>query len=255
MSERPLMPKATAVWLVENTALTFKQIGDFCGLHELEVKGIADGEVAQGIKGLDPIATGQLTREEIERGEKDPEYRLKMARPKVDVPISRVRKGPKYTPLSRRQDKPDAIMWLLRNHPELSDSQIMKLVGTTKPTIEAIRNRTHWNIANIKPRDPVTLGICTQIELDDAVREAAKRLARQRKKQGLPETPEDAETLKTPEESLGLTRTTPIREEAAETAEAVFGKDKERQAPAEEEEVPDAEAVFAGLKGRNSEEE
>ncbi|WP_038035539.1 DUF1013 domain-containing protein [Thermopetrobacter sp. TC1] len=255
MSEKPLMPKATAVWLVENTALTFKQIGDFCGLHELEVKGIADGEVAQGIKGLDPIATGQLTREEIERGEKDPNYRLKLARPKVDVPISRVRKGPKYTPLSRRQDKPDAIMWLLRNHPELSDSQIMKLVGTTKPTIEAIRNRTHWNIANIKPRDPVTLGICTQIELDEAVRKAAERLARQRKKQGLPEKPEDSETLKSPEESLGLTRTTPASGEATETAEAVFGKSEEKPAAASEEDVPDAEAVFAGLKGRKSEED
>ncbi len=241
MSEKPLMPKATAVWLVDNTALTFKQIGEFCGLHELEVKGIADGEVAQGIKGLDPIASGQLTREEIERGEKDPNYRLKLAKPKVDVPITRVRKGPKYTPLSRRQDRPDAIAWLLRNHPELSDSQIMKLVGTTKPTIESIRNRTHWNIANIKPRDPVTLGLCSQLELDMAVRKAAERAERLRRKTGAPE-PE--ETLKPAEETVGgLTHSRPEEEEGAKD---VFG---DMSAPkTEEEEVPDAESVFAGLK-------
>ncbi|HHN72924.1 MAG TPA: DUF1013 domain-containing protein [Thermopetrobacter sp.] len=258
MSEKPLMPKATAVWLVDNTALTFRQIGDFCGLHELEVKGIADGEVAQGIKGLDPIASGQLTREEIERGEKDPNYRLKLARPKVNVPLSRVRKGPKYTPLSRRQDKPDAIMWLLRNHPELSDSQIMKLVGTTKPTIEAIRSRTHWNIANIKPRDPVTLGICSQLELDMAVRKAAERQARQRRKQGLPEEKAEEATLKSPEESLGLTRTATAAEAAESAAgagseaERVFGGGEAAPQPAEEE-VPDAEKIFAGLGKREAE--
>ncbi len=259
MSERPLMPKATAVWLVENTALTFKQIGDFCGLHELEVKGIADGEVAQGIKGLDPIASGQLTREEIERGEKDPNYRLKLAKPKVNVPLSRVRKGPKYTPLSRRKDKPNAIMWLLRNHPELSDSQIMKLIGTTKPTIEAIRNRTHWDIANIKPKDPVTLGLCTQLELDMAVKKAAERVARERRKQGLPEQPEAAETLRSPEETLGLERTATASEVAAENApdaaSALFG-DSQPAAEAEaDEDIPDAEKVFARLNQRRSEED
>jgi hypothetical protein len=257
MSERPLMPKATAVWLVENTALTFKQIGDFCGLHELEVKGIADGEVAQGIKGLDPVATGQLTREEIERGEKDPNYRLKLAKPKVNVPLSRVRKGPKYTPLSRRKDKPDAIMWLLRNHPELSDSQIMKLIGTTKPTIEAIRNRTHWDIANIKPRDPVTLGLCTQLELDMAVKKAAERAARERRRQGLPETPEGAETLQSPEESLGLARTATAQEvaagEHAQEADAVFGGAASSGEKEAEEDIPDAEKVFARLNERRGE--
>ncbi len=250
MSDKPLMPKATAVWLVDNTALTFKQIGQFCGLHELEVKGIADGEVAQGIKGLDPIAAGQLTREEIEKGEKDPEYRLRLARPKVDVPLTRARKGPKYTPLSKRQDRPDAIAWLLRNHPELSDAQIMKLVGTTKPTIEAIRTRSHWNMANIKPRDPVTLGMCSQIELDMAVKKAAERAARLRKKQGLPEEP--AETLKPAEETIGdLTLSRPEKEEKKEQ---VFS-DMSAPKAEEEEDIPDADSVFSGLKKLKGEED
>ncbi len=247
MSGKPLMPKATAVWLVDNTALTFKQIGNFCGLHELEVKGIADGEVAQGIKGLDPIAAGQLTREEIEKGEKDPEYRLKLAKPKVDIPVTRARKGPKYTPLSRRQDRPDAIAWLLRNHPELSDAQIMKLVGTTKPTIEAIRTRTHWNTANIKPRDPVTLGLCSQIELDMAVKKAAEKAARMRKKSGQPEAQEEARTLKPASETVG--GFTHSRPKAEESKEEVF-KDMggmDAPAPAPEEDVPDADSVFAKL--------
>ena len=175
MSRAPLMPKATAVWLIDNTALTFRQIADFCQLHELEIKGIADGDVAQGIKGLDPIAAGELTRDEIEKAEKKPGHRLSMAKPKTSVPVTKPRKGPRYTPVSRRQDRPDAIYWLVRNHPELPDSAIIKLIGTTKTTIAAIRDRTHWNSANIKPVDPVALGLCTQLLLDQAVMKAAKK--------------------------------------------------------------------------------
>jgi len=182
MPNSPLMPKATAVWLVDNTSLTFDQIADFCGLHDLEVKGIADGDVAQGIMGQDPVAGGQLTRDEIERGQADPNYRLKLAESKVEIPTIERKRRPRYTPVSRRQDRPDAISWLLRNHPEISDGQIMKLVGTTKPTIEAIRNRTHWNSSNIKPVDPVTLGLCTQIDLDTVVQKAARRAENERKK-------------------------------------------------------------------------
>jgi len=160
----PLMPKATAVWLVENTSLTFDQIGEFCGLHPLEVQAIADGEVAVQMQGLDPIANGQLTLEEIERCQKDPAARLKLLAEAVPVPVVKHR-GPRYTPIAKRQDKPDAISWLLKSHPELSDGQISKLVGTTKPTIQAVRDRTHWNSPNIKPRHPVALGLCTLGEL------------------------------------------------------------------------------------------
>lgn len=174
MSSAPLMPKATAVWLVDNTALSFDQIAEFCKLHPLEVKAVADGDAAQGIKGLDPIQTGQLTRDEIERGEADKGYRLKLADRKVRVPEQKSKRGPRYTPVSRRQDRPNAILWLLRNHPELKDSQIMRLVGTTKSTIQGIRERTHWNSANLSPLDPVTLGLCSQIDLDLEVARAAK---------------------------------------------------------------------------------
>jgi len=170
-----LMPKATAVWLVENSALTFRQIADFCNLHELEVKGIADGDVAAGIKGLDPVTGGQLTREEIANGEADPDYRLKLLQSKVNVPLQKATSGPRYTPVSRRGDRPDAIAWLLRYHPELPDSQVMKLVGTTKSTINQIRDRTHWNAPNIKPVDPVSLGLCSQLDLDFAVQKAARK--------------------------------------------------------------------------------
>jgi len=170
-----LMPKATAVWLVDNTSLTFEQIGDFCKLHHLEVGAIADGEAALTIKGLDPVSTGQLTREEIDKAEADPKVRLEMADPKVRVPTTK-HKGPRYTPVSRRQDRPNAIIWLLRNHPEMKDAQLMRLVGTTKPTIESIRNRTHWNANNLQPLDPVSLGLCTQIDLDFEVERAARNL-------------------------------------------------------------------------------
>jgi hypothetical protein len=174
MAAQPLMPKATAVWLVENTALTFEQIADFCKLHPLEVKSIADDEGVQSIIGRDPIATGQLLREEVDKGEANPNYRLKLAESKVHLPEAKRKRGPRYTPVSRRQDRPNAILWLVRNHPELKDSQIMRLVGTTKTTIEAIRDRTHWNAANLAPMDPVTLGLCSQIDLDFEVQRAAK---------------------------------------------------------------------------------
>jgi hypothetical protein len=172
----PLMPKATAVWLVENTSLSFEQIADFCKLHPLEVKAIADGDAAQGIKGLDPIQTGQLTREQITAAEANHDLRLTLADQKVSVPSTErgAKKGPRYTPVSRRQDRPNAILWLVRNHPELKDAAIMRLVGTTKTTIAAIRERTHWNAASLAPMDPVTLGLCTQTDLDFEVNRANK---------------------------------------------------------------------------------
>jgi hypothetical protein len=172
MANTLLMPKATAVWLVDNTALSFDQIAHFCSLHPLEVKAIADGESAQGIKGMDPIMTGQLSRDEIARAEKDPNQRLRLSDPKVRVPESK-RRAPRYTPLSKRQDRPNAILWLVRNHPELKDAQISRLVGTTKSTIEQIRERKHWNAANLQPMDPVTLGLCSQIDLDIEVQRAS----------------------------------------------------------------------------------
>ena len=171
----PLMPKATAVWLVENTALTFDQIADFCGLHPLEIQAIADGEVANQMQGLDPVANGQTTAEEIARCQADPEARLVIS-PQAVAPQLFRHKGPRYTPIAKRQDKPDAIAFLLKGHPELSDAQISKLIGTTKPTIAAVRDRTHWNSPNIKPRHPVGLGLCTLDELEDALSRArAKR--------------------------------------------------------------------------------
>src|SRR6185312_680560 len=156
--------------------LSFDQVADFCKLHPLEVKAIADGDAAQGIKGLDPIQTGQLTREEIEKGVADPDYRLHLLEPKVRLPEAKSakKKGSRYTPVSRRQDRPNAILWLIRNHPELKDAQIMRLVGTTKSTIQGIRDRTHWNAATLAPMDPVTLGLCTQTDLDFEVNRANK---------------------------------------------------------------------------------
>ena len=170
-----LMPKATAVWLVENTTLTFDQIAEFCHLHPLEVQGVADGEVAVGIVGLAPVANGQLTREEIARCEGDPKARLQMAKQTIPLPTPRT-KGPRYTPVSKRQDKPDAVAWLVRHHPELTDAQISKLIGTTKQTIAAVRDRSHWNASNLRPRDPVLLGLCSQGDLNEAVLKARKVL-------------------------------------------------------------------------------
>jgi hypothetical protein len=182
--QKPLMPKATAVWLVDNTSLTFEQIAEFCGLHPLEVKGIADEDVAKGIKGQDPIAAGQLTREQIERAEKDHAMRLKMAPPKHKMPAIKQKKAPRYTPVSKRQDKPDAVYWILRNHPEFTDADIIKLIGTTKATIQKIRERSHWNATNIKAVDPVTLGLCSQLELDLAVTRANAKRERAAKRAG-----------------------------------------------------------------------
>ena len=168
---QPLMPHATASWLVDNSSLTFQQIAEFCGLHILEVQAIADDTAATKLTGRDPLRSGELTQEEIERGQNDPDYKLRMQK----EPDQAVRtKGPRYTPVSKRQDKPDGVAWLIRNHPELSDGQIGKLIGTTRSTIQAIRERSHWNIANIQPKDPVTLGLTSQRELDAAVAKAAK---------------------------------------------------------------------------------
>ena len=221
MAQQLLMPKATAVWLVDNTALSFDQIATFCKLHPLEVKAIADGESAQGIKGLDPISTGQLSREEIARAEGNPNHKLKLSEPKVRVPESK-RKGPRYTPVSKRQDRPNAILWLVRNHPELKDAQISRLVGTTKSTIEQIRERTHWNSANLTPMDPVTLGLCSQIDLDLEVERASKG------------------------------RPLPTAAELGATLESAHETEKLPYSDREEEKEIDADAVFAKLKSLKS---
>ena len=178
----PLMPKATAIWLVENTALTFKQIADFCGMHELEIKGIADGEVGMGIKGLNPMSTNQLTKEEIEVATNDPEHSLELIQNEITLQTERDPKQKKYTPLSKRQERPDAISWLLRNHPELKDSQIAKLVGSTKNMVVSIKTKANWNMSNIRPQDPVGLGLCKQINLDDALEKAERSQKRAAKK-------------------------------------------------------------------------
>jgi len=229
MSTAPLMPKATAVWLVENTSLSFDQIAHFCQLHPLEVKGIADGEVAAGIRGHDPITSGQLTREEIAKGEADPEHRLSLAVTKVRLPEVKKTKGPRYTPLSRRQDRPNAILWLLRNHPELKDAQIMRLVGTTKTTLQSIRDRTHWNSATLAPMDPVTLGLCRQIDLDLEVNRAAK---------DRPAPPEDTGPTLVPAEITTAPRTAPA------TQEEVFGTGPQ---PHVDDDAFDIDSVFSKL--------
>ena len=180
-----LMPKATAVWLIDNTTLSFEQVADFCGLHKLEVKGIADGDVAENMRGVDPISGGELTRDEIRKGEENPDYRLKKAESKIAHIPQPKRKGARYTPVARRQDKPDAIAWFIRNHPEVSDAQISKLIGTTKATITNVRDKTHWNSQNIKPVDPVTLGLCSQIELDEVVNKAVDRRKKMEAQAGL----------------------------------------------------------------------
>ena len=216
MANTLLMPKATAVWLVDNTALSFEQIAHFCKLHPLEVKAIADGESAQGIKGLDPVMTGQLSRDEIARAEADPAVRLKLAEPKVRVPEAK-RRGPRYTPLSKRQERPNAILWLIKNHPELKDAQISRLVGTTKSTIEQIRNRTHWNMSGLVPQDPVTLGLCSQIDLDLEVQRASK---------GQQPVAPTGDTLlpASQTESLAVQADKPAKEDEELDADAVFAK-------------------------------
>ena len=228
MSDAPLMPKATAVWLVENSSMTFEQIADYCKLHPLEVKGIADGEVATGIKGYDPINAGQLSREELARAERDSGYMPKLQVSKVRLPPMKKVRGPRYTPLSRRQDRPNAILWLVRHHPELKDAQIMRLVGTTKTTLQAIRDRTHWNSAGLSPLDPVTLGLCSQIDLDFEVNRAAK---------DRPATEEDRGQTLMPAEIT--TRPTPS------THADVFGTSAPRATERNEDEI-DLRSVFGG---------
>ena len=265
MTTLPLMPKATAVWLVENTGLRFEQIAVFCGLHPLEVQGIADEEVAIGIVGLDPISRGQLSREEIEACESDPRRKLQLAEPRVVLPRARS-KGPRYTPVSKRQDRPNAISWLLRYHPELSDAQISRMVGTTKPTINAIRERSHWNIQNIRPQDPVSLGLCSQQDLDEAVttaaareRKRAERDAKPNAKAGAagdkaapagPSAPPIAEIVTPPPAPVRpvVTAASPAAatQPSAPTAESVFGPDggAVRSDTQETEASPSAEDVF-----------
>lgn len=228
MNAGPLMPKATAVWMVDNTSLSFEQIAAFCGLHPLEVKGIADGEVAAGIKGLDPVNGGQVTREDIERAEKDPAYRMKKLVSKVVVPEMTRRKGPRYTPLSRRQDRPNAILWLVKNHPELKDAAIMRLVGTTKATIAQIRDRTHWNAAQLAPLDPVTLGLTSQIDLDFEVARASKEK---------PVSTDGGQTLMPAE--VTTAKEAPVAEDDDRpagniSADSVFARLKPLQRPADE---------------------
>ena len=227
-----LMPKATAVWLVDNTALSFEQIAAFCGLHPLEVQGVADGDVASGIMGVNPLQNGQLTREEIEKAEADPSYRLKLSDPKVRVAAPK-RKGPRYTPISRRNERPNAIKWLLRNHPEMKDAQIMRLVGTTKSTIDAVRDGAHWNNANITPMDPVTLGLASQIDLDLEVSRASKGAASG-------EVAEEGTMLLTAEEALAGAHGRAGMDRADD------GEHTERR-PEREEEI-DADSVFSKLK-------
>jgi len=189
----PLMPKATAVWLIEKTALTFTQIAEFCGMHPLEVQAIADGEVAQGIVGYDPIANGQITPDEITMGEADPDYRLKLA--PTALPIPKRQRGSRYTPVAKRNDRPDGIAFLLRNYPQLTEAQVSKLLGTTKDTIQKVRDRSHWNSANIKPRDPVILGLCSQTDLNAAVAAANERLSREGRAIPPPPVPEADEVM------------------------------------------------------------
>ena len=243
MSRIPLMSKATAVWLVENTTVTFKQIAEFCHLHELEVKGIADGDVATGVRGLDPVTGGQLTREEIAKSEANPDHKIQILESKVlDVKVKTSTAGPRYTPVSRRGDRPDAIQWLLRFHPELPDAAIMKLVGTTKHTINAVRDRSHWNIQTIKPVDPVSLGICTQIALDQAVQKAASKSGKKPMGDG-----EALRTLIPASEVEGTTAYAKAREEEA-LANPPEPVDERKQDYS-------ADSVFAKLKGLKVEED
>jgi uncharacterized protein len=232
-----LMPKATAVWLVDNTSLTFDQIADFCELHPLEVKGIADGEVARDIRGADPIANGQLSREELDQAEKNAKYRMKAQKSRHAEYLKPQKKGPKYTPVSRRQDRPDAIAWFIRNHPEIADSQISKLLGTTKATIDQVRNRTHWNSTNIKPVDPVTLGLVSQLELDAVVRKAADKKAKDDAKRGIVS---DGPSLRPASETGVIAEVAPRREEE---------EDLRR------EQTLDEAHVFANLRGGDADED
>ena len=222
MADQILMPKATAVWLVDNTSLTFEQIADFCGLHPLEVKGIADGEVARDIRGADPIANGQLSREELDKAGSNPKYRMVAQKSRHQELLKPVKKGPRYTPVSRRQDRPDAIAWFVRNHPEVTDAQVAKLLGTTKATIEQVRNRTHWNSANIKPVDPVTLGLVGQLELDAVVKKAAEKKARDDARRGI--TQPEGETLR-PASETGILEADAVEDATFEEEAPTFAEE------------------------------
>ncbi|MFN0114943.1 MAG: DUF1013 domain-containing protein [Paracoccaceae bacterium] len=228
---KPLMARATAVWLVDNTTLNFAQIADFCGMHELEVQGIADGDVAAGVKGFDPVANNQLDQGEIEKAQKDPSYRMKLKFYAAAVGEEK-RRGPRYTPLSKRQDRPAAILWLVRFHPELTDAQIGKLVGTTKPTILSIRDRSHWNIGQIQPIDPVALGLCRQTELDSAVQKAARKKAAD----GTVMSDDERRKLVSTVQSLGMPS------EPRADALAGFGRHDDDHRPAKD--YSDAESFF-----------
>ncbi|WP_412565248.1 DUF1013 domain-containing protein [Thalassobius sp. MITS945101] len=244
---KPIMAKATAVWLIDNTTISFKQIADFVGMHELEIQGIADGDVAPGVKGFDPIANNQLTQDDIDSAEKNPLFKLKLKFNAAAVGEEK-RRGPRYTPLSKRQDRPASIYWLVKFHPELSDGQISKLVGTTKPTIQAIRERTHWNIANITPVDPVALGLCKQSELDSAVQKAvAKKVA-----EGGVMSDDERRKLVSTEQSLAMEEEAPKIPTAIEGLETFsLGGDDEDE---KEEEIIDADSFF-NLPGGSDEEE
>ena len=217
----PLMRKATAVWLVENTSLTFMQIANFCGLHELEVSGIADGEVASGIRGMDPITSNQLTLEEIKRCELDPNSKLELIINPATIGETK-RRGPRYTPLSKRQDKPAAIAWLVKFYPEIADSQIIKLVGTTKPTIKAVRERSHWNITNIVPTDPVLLGLCKQVELDFAVAKIDKKNTTK----NMPTNIIQEENLSSASGNTNLEKNSLDKDDLLKNAESIFNKNE-----------------------------
>lgn len=242
-----LMPKATAVWLVENTTLSFRQIADFCGLHELEVQGIADGDVAQGVKGFDPIASNQLEPVEIERGQADPAYRLRLKYNAAALGEEK-RRGPRYTPLSKRQDRPASILWLVKFHPELSDGQIAKLVGTTKPTIQSIRERTHWNIGSITPIDPVALGLCRQSELDAAVQAAARKKAAE----GKVMTDDERRKLVSTEQSLTMAPEPRMPSGVAAVAGLTFEPEPEEKKAAD---YSDADSFFNLPQGEDDEDE
>ena len=246
---KPLMAKATAVWLVDNTTISFKQIADFVGMHELEIQGIADGDVAAGVKGFDPIANNQLTQDEIDAAEKDILHKLQLKFNAAAVGEEK-RRGPRYTPLSKRQDRPAAILWLVKFHPELTDGQISKLVGTTKPTIQSIRERTHWNISNIQPVDPVALGLTKQSELDAAVQKAAAKKA----KEGEVMSDDERRKLVSTEQSLGMEAEPkiPTAIEGLETF-TLGGDDEEEKAP--EDAIADAESLFNLPKGSGDDDE
>jgi uncharacterized protein len=244
---KPIMARATAVWLVDNTTLTFRQIAEFCGMHELEVQGIADGDVGGGVKGFDPIANNQLDPIEIERGQADPLYGLKLKFNAAAVGEEK-RRGPRYTPLSKRQDRPAAILWLVKFHPELTDGTIGKLVGTTKPTIQSIRERSHWNISNITPIDPVALGLCRQSELDAAVQAAARKKAAD----GAVMSDDERKKLMSTSASLAAPADTPREQTPALTGLEVFGDEEKEEAARD---FSDADSFFSLTGGGDDDED